>query len=60
MLKGNSFSNRHSSANLFLWVLPVGALGILPFVTFAPKTLLAWTALLAVSIVSTFFGNFRY
>lgn len=57
---GKYFSNRYSSANLFLWVLPIGALGILPFVTFAPKTTLAWAALLAVSIVSTFFANLCY
>lgn len=57
---GKYFSNRYSSANLFLWVLPIGALGIFPFVEFVDKTPLAWTALILVSIVSTFFANFCY
>jgi DME family drug/metabolite transporter len=57
---GKYFSNRYSSVNLFFWVLPVGALGILPFVTFVPKTPLAWVALISVAIVSTFFANFCY
>lgn len=57
---GKYFSSKYSSANLFLWVLPIGALGILPFVQFADKTALAWTALIAVSFVSTFLANFCY
>lgn len=57
---GKYFSQKYSSANLFLWVLPVGALGILPFVEFADKTGLAWAALICVSIISTFLANFCY
>ncbi len=57
---GKYFSTKYSSANLFVWVLPIGALGILPFVDFTDKTLLAWTALLAVSLVSTFLANLCY
>ncbi|MCD4675928.1 MAG: DMT family transporter [Desulfobacula sp.] len=57
---GKYFSGKYSSANLFLWVLPIGALGILPFVEFADKTALAWAALIAVSFVSTFMANFCY
>ncbi len=57
---GKYFSNRYSSANVFLWVLPMGALAIFPFVEFADKTALAWTALVSVSVVSTFFANFCY
>ncbi|MBU0973343.1 MAG: DMT family transporter [Proteobacteria bacterium] len=57
---GKYFSTRYSSANLFLWILPMGALGILPFVEFADKTPLAWTALVCVSIISTFMANFCY
>jgi DME family drug/metabolite transporter len=57
---GKYFSGRYSSANLFLWVLPIGALGILPFVDFVEKTTLAWAALISVSLVSTFLANFCY
>ncbi|MBA3011462.1 MAG: DMT family transporter [Proteobacteria bacterium] len=57
---GKYFSGKYSSANLFLWVLPIGALGVLPFVEFSDKTPLAWTALIALSFVSTFLANFCY
>lgn len=57
---GKYFSGKYSSANLFLWVLPIGAAGILPFVEFADKTLLAWGALISVSVISTFLANFCY
>lgn len=57
---GKYFSSRYSSANLFFWVLPMGALGILPFVTFVDKTPLAWAALILVSFFSTFLANFFY
>lgn len=57
---GKYFSSRYSSANLFLYVLPIGALGILPFVDFAPKSAVAWAAIVAVSLVSTFIANHCY
>jgi DME family drug/metabolite transporter len=57
---GKYFTSRYSSANLFLYVLPVGALGIFPFVEFGHKSLTAWLALLAVSFVSTFIANYCY
>lgn len=57
---GKYFSGRYSSANLFLWVLPIGVLGILPFVEFTDKTPLAWIALISVSFFSTFLANFCY
>jgi len=57
---GKYFSGRYSSANLFLWLLPLGALGILPFVDFAHKTPVAWAALLGVSFISTFLANACY
>ncbi|MFW2368179.1 MAG: DMT family transporter [Desulforhopalus sp.] len=57
---GKYFSKKYSSANLFLYVLPVGALVILPFVSFTEKTLLAWVAILAVSVISTFIANYCY
>ena len=57
---GKYFTSRYSPANLFLYVLPVGAAGILPFVDFTHKTAAAWSALLAVSFISTFVANYCY
>jgi DME family drug/metabolite transporter len=57
---GKYFSTRYSSANLFLWVLPIGALGTLPFVTFSHKSPMAWAALLAIVFISTFLANYCY
>ena len=57
---GKHFSGRYSSANLFLYVLPVGIVCMLPLVDFAPKNLTAWAALLALATVSTYLANFCY
>ena len=57
---GKYFSGRYSSANLFLYVLPIGIVCIVPFVDFAPKNAVAWGALIAVSIVSTYLANCFY
>ena len=57
---GKYFSGRYSSANLFVYVLPVGAIGIFPFVDFNHKPASAWLALLAVAFISTFIANYCY
>ena len=57
---GKYFSSRYSSANLFLYVLPVGVIGILPFVQFSHKSLIAWSALFGVAFLSTFIANYCY
>lgn len=57
---GKYFSARYSSANIFLWVLPIGALGILPFVTFSHKSPVAWAAIVAMALFSTFLANYCY
>ncbi len=57
---GKYFSSRYSSANIFLYVLPIGVLGILPAVDFVHKSPLAWVALILVSLVSTFIANHCY
>lgn len=57
---GKFFSSRYSSANLFLYVLPVGILCMLPFVEFVPKNSTAWLALISVSLISTYFANYCY
>ncbi len=57
---GKYFSQKYTSPNLFLYVLPLGLLGILPFVEFSHKTPLAWLALLGVAVVSTYLANYCY
>lgn len=57
---GKHFSSRYSSANLFLYMLPIGVLGIFPFVEFTSKSGLAWLSLILVAIVSTFIANQCY
>ena len=57
---GKYFSSKYSSANLFMYVLPVGALGILPFVDFIHKTPIAWAALISAALVSTYIANHCY
>lgn len=57
---GKYFSGRYSSHNLFLYVLPVGALGLLPWVHFAQKSPTAWLALLTLVVVSTYGANSCY
>lgn len=57
---GKHFSGKYSSANLFFYLLPIGALGIVPFVEFGPKTMEAWLALVGLSVVSTFVANLCY
>ncbi len=57
---GKYFSSRYSSANLFLYVLPIGAAGILPFVEFSHKSPVAWASLIAVALISTFIANHCY
>ncbi len=57
---GKYFSTKYSSANLFLYVLPLGALCLLPFVEFTHKSPTAWAALVAVAVISTFVANYCY
>jgi DME family drug/metabolite transporter len=57
---GKYFSGRYSSPNLFLYMLPVGALCLLPWVTFSPKSPAAWMSLGAVAVISTYGAYFCY
>ena len=59
-LFGKYFSSRYSSANLFLYILPVGVAGMLPWVTFTHKTPTAWLALGLLVIISTYGANTCY
>ena len=57
---GKHFSTRYTSANLFLYVLPVGIACMLPLVDFAPKNMTAWAALIVLATVCTYLANFCY
>jgi DME family drug/metabolite transporter len=57
---GKYFSKKYTSANLFFYVLPMGALCLFPFVEFGEKNTAAWAALIAVAVISTFIANYCY
>lgn len=51
---GKHFSDKYSTSTLFLYTLPFGALGLLPWVSFTEKTSTAWFALVVLAFFSTF------
>ncbi|WP_299428847.1 EamA family transporter [uncultured Meiothermus sp.] len=53
-LFGKLYLHKYTTPTVFLYALPVGALGLLPFVDFAPKTAEAWGAIAFLTVVSTF------
>lgn len=57
---GKYFSERYSSPNLFLYVLPIGALALLPVVDFSHKTPTAWVALACLALFSTYGAYYCY
>lgn len=57
---GKLYLNRYSTPTVFIYALPVGALGLLPFVEFAPKNATAWTALIFLAIASTYLAVTLY
>lgn len=57
---GKYFSTRYASPNLFLYLLPIGAVSLLPWVDFAPKSTLAWVALFCIAGLSTYGAYFCY
>lgn len=59
-LAGRRLFERHAPATVFAVVLPIGALGLLPFVDFAPKTATAWAAIAFVAAVPTYGAYLLY
>jgi drug/metabolite transporter, DME family len=52
---------RYAPVTVFAWVLPLGALGLLPLVRFAPaKPPEAWLWLVVLSLVSTYLAYLAY
>jgi DME family drug/metabolite transporter len=57
---GKYFLERHEPVTLLAWSFPIGALGLLPFVHFAPKSAQAWDSLLLLGFASTYAAYFLY
>jgi drug/metabolite transporter, DME family len=57
---GKHFSGRYSSPNLFLYLLPIGAVSLYPLVNFSPKTPTAWLAMAALAFFCTYGAYFCY
>jgi len=51
---------RYAPVTVFAVVLPIGALGLLPFVSFGSKSPMAWLLLIALSLTSTYLAYLAY
>ncbi|BDP42034.1 membrane protein [Deinococcus aetherius] len=59
-LYGKAFFGRYSPPALLAVALPVGALCLLPFVSFSAKTSGAWGSLWAIAVFSTYLAYLAY
>jgi DME family drug/metabolite transporter len=60
-LFGKRFFDRYPAPTLFLYALPVGALGLLPLVDFHPaKSAAAWGAIVFVALIPTYGAYLLY
>lgn len=59
-LVGERAFARYHAATFFLYALPVGALALLPFVRFGPKTAVDWAVLLFLAVVPTYGSYLLY
>lgn len=59
-LFGKLYLHRYSTPTVFLYALPMGALGLFPLVDFAPKSALAWGAIAFLSLASTYLAIMAY
>jgi DME family drug/metabolite transporter len=57
---GKHFAPRYSSPNLFLYLLPIGAVTLAPWVEFSSKSPAAWGALICIAALSTYGAYFFY
>lgn len=51
---GKKFLHRYSTPTIFVYALPFGALLLLPFVDFAPKSLETWALLFGMATVTSY------
>lgn len=59
-LFGRRYFAAHATPTVFAVALPVGALGLLPFVAFADKSPAAWAAILFTAVVPTYGAYLLY
>jgi len=59
-LFGKWVLGRYAPVTIFAWVLPIGALGLAPFVTFAAKSPAVWASLAVLGLVSTYLAYLVY
>lgn len=57
---GKHFSNKYSSPNLFFYLLPIGAVTLVPWVDFSAKGPTAWVALICIAMLSTYGAYYCY
>ncbi len=57
---GKLFSEKYSSSTLFTYILPVGALCLLPFFSFSEKGLAAWLCLITIAVFCTYGAYYFY
>ncbi|MEX2540421.1 MAG: EamA family transporter [Trueperaceae bacterium] len=57
---GKLILRRYRPVTIYAWVLPIGALGLLPFVQFAAKSPLAWLLLAVLAVLSTYLAYLLY
>lgn len=57
---GKYFSTRYSSPNLFFYLLPIGAVTLLPWVEFTTKSPTAWGALICIAALCTYGAYYCY
>jgi drug/metabolite transporter (DMT)-like permease len=51
---------RYAPVSIYAFILPLGALGLLPFVTFVPKPKSVWLLLVLLAFVSTYLAYLLY
>lgn len=57
---GKHFSSRYTSATLFFYLLPIGAVTLLPWVEFSSKSPIAWSALFFIAALCTYGAYYCY
>lgn len=51
---GKHFGPKYSAATVFFYILPMGALGLAPWIDFSPKSWTAWWAMGWLAVLSTY------
>lgn len=57
---GKYFSGKYDAYTLFLYILPIGALGLMPFISFSEKAWTDWGVLLFIAFFCTYLANSFY